>query len=124
MSIEASGTSPLSNARHIAVDLMRALGVLALIFLSFGHLPGAAAGGSDILTVAVNQSFCGDLPDTDRAHAPCHACRVDAALLPPQSGGLLRVPQALRPDAGCVTAPIPVAARPGLPDARAPPRLA
>ena len=65
--------------------MLRALCVLALIFLSFGHAPvTAATAGPDVLTAALDMSYCGDLPDDPRAHAPCHACRIGGgADLPP-----------------------------------------
>lgn len=113
-------------ARHIAIDFVRALGVLALIFLSFGHAPIAAmAHGHDVLTAAVDLSFCGDLPDgNDTSHAPCHACRIGAAAdLPPPCGGLLHVPVAATPDF-VESAPVPVEpVVTGLPQPRGPPRL-
>lgn len=58
-------------------ELLRAIVVLALIFLSFAHAPVvAAAPGPDTLTATLDMSYCGDLPDDPRAHAPCHACRI------------------------------------------------
>jgi hypothetical protein len=114
-------------ARHIAIDLVRALGVLALIFLSFGHAPvPAATYGHEVLTAVVDLSFCGDAPaGNDGSHAPCHACRIGAgADLPPPCGGLLHVAVATTPDfAETELAPVPRVAT-GLPEARGPPRLA
>lgn len=67
------------------LDLVRAMGVLALLFLNFAHLPPAAAAGlQPTLTASLDTSFCGDLPADPAAHAPCHACRIGAgADLPP-----------------------------------------
>lgn len=121
------GSLPVHYARHIAVDLVRALSVLALIFLSFGHAPvTTSAHGHDVLAAAVDLSFCGDLPaGNDTSHSPCHACRIGAgADLPPPCGGLLHVPVASTPDFVQATL---VPAKPvvtGLPQPRGPPRLA
>jgi hypothetical protein len=73
------------DARNIGEELLRALVVLALIFLSFAHTPGVAAeAGPATLTAALDMSYCGDMPDDPRAHAPCHACRIGGgADLPP-----------------------------------------
>ncbi len=76
---------PVLTVRQTGLEVLRALCVLALIFLSFGHAPvTAAASGSGVLTAALDMSYCGDLPDDPRAHAPCHACRIGgSADLPP-----------------------------------------
>ncbi len=73
------------TVRQTGVEVLRALCVLALIFLSFAHAPVTAAAGSPyVLTAALDMSYCGDLPDDPRAHAPCHACRIGGgADLPP-----------------------------------------
>jgi hypothetical protein len=72
------------TVRQTGVEVLRALCVLALIFLSFGHTPVTAASSSpDVLTAALDMSYCGDLPDDPRAHAPCHACRIGGVDLPP-----------------------------------------
>jgi hypothetical protein len=78
-------TSRVTIARHIAADLIRALAVLALVFLSFGHQPaGATHLDHDVLSAAVTASYCGDATDDGTPHAPCHACRIDGgADLPP-----------------------------------------
>jgi hypothetical protein len=61
-------------------ETLLALAVIALIFLNFGHVSVTASGEFQI----VPDSWCGDplLPDSP-THAPCHACRVDGATLPP-----------------------------------------
>lgn len=71
--------------RQMWIETLRAGLVLALVFLSFAHAPVSAAAPHDILTAAIDQSYCGDVPDSDgKAHAPCHACRLGAAAdLPP-----------------------------------------
>lgn len=76
----------MQHARNMAIEGLRALAVLALAFLSFAHTPVAlASSGPDTLAAALDMSYCGDLPDTPRAHAPCHACRIggSADLVPP-----------------------------------------
>jgi hypothetical protein len=64
----------------MAIEVVRAALVLALVFLSFAHTPvDASAGPHDVLTAAIDASWCGDAPDNDsKAHAPCHACRIGA----------------------------------------------
>jgi len=76
---------PVLNARNMGRELLHALVVLALIFLSFAHAPLAAeTTGQDTLTAALDMSYCGDTPDDPKAHAPCHACRIGGgADLPP-----------------------------------------
>ena len=80
-------------ARQIGIELMRALCVLALVFLSFAHTSLAAPlTGPDTLTAAVDASYCGDQPDNTKAHAPCHACRIGGgADLPSPCGPMLPV---------------------------------
>lgn len=74
----------MATYRHIANEIVRALAVLALVFLTFAHLPGSTvAATQDTVTAAVVSSFCGDAPGDSRAHAPCHACRVGGIGLPP-----------------------------------------
>ena len=67
-------------------ELILAMGLLALVFLAFGHQP-ASAGAADPGFRFADGSvpvFCGDAPGEDAgAHGPCHACRVSAADLPP-----------------------------------------
>jgi len=111
--------------RHIAADLVRALAVLALVFLSFSHQPSMRlAHDHESVSAAVTASWCGDAP-ADTTHAPCHACRIGSgADLPPPCGGLVHLPsvgEAAFPEpalAGFVVAP------PEIPDARGPPALA
>lgn len=73
------------NARNMGIEVLRAAIVLALIFLSFAHTPvTAATTGPDVLTAALDLSYCGDLPDEPKSHAPCHACRIGAGADLPQ----------------------------------------
>jgi hypothetical protein len=57
------------------VEIIRALAVLALVFLNFAHAPLALAG--EVSGAAV---FCGDAPadapDGSKAKEPCPACRI------------------------------------------------
>lgn len=71
--------------RDIGAEIVKALAVLALVFLSFAHQPVAVAQVDDGPQWAVaDLSFCGSGPDSDDAgHAPCHACRAGVADLPP-----------------------------------------
>lgn len=71
--------------RDIGGEAIKALAVLALVFLSFAHQPVSLASADDSShwTVA-DTSYCGSGADGDGAgHAPCHACRVGAIDLPP-----------------------------------------
>ncbi len=88
-------------ARLISIDILRALSVLALIFLSFAHAPAPDfAARQDVLTASVDFSFCGDDPaGTDDAHAPCHACRVLGSALPPPPCAAIAAPVATAPAA-------------------------
>jgi hypothetical protein len=90
----------VSLIRHMAVDVVRALAVLAVVFLSFAHAPVVASGGAhDVLTAAVDLSFCGDAPSgDDGTHAPCHACRIGGgADIPPPSCASVSAPLAFAP---------------------------
>jgi hypothetical protein len=115
---------PVRNARTIGIELLRACVVLALVFLSFAHAPiSASAGAGDVLTAAIDMTWCGDAPATDgTAHAPCHACRLGAgADLPPACA----VPLPLRAVAEVRYGALPVLSLPALPTglfyARGPP---
>jgi hypothetical protein len=104
-----------------ARETLLALAVLALTFLNFGHVSVTASGDFQI----VPDSWCGDplLPDAPK-HAPCHACRVDGAALPPAPACVEPVafdvvPVAYVPPS--VSLELPVHARPAQP--RGPPAL-
>lgn len=74
----------MTLTRQIADEVLKALAVLALVFLSFAHQPTAANAGDLLLASQAGQglSFCGDAPDDEAGHAPCHACRSDLGTLP------------------------------------------
>ena len=93
-------------ARQIGIELMRALCVLALLFLSLAHAPlTVPATGPGTLTAVVEASYCGDQPDDGKAHAPCHACRIGGgADLPPPCG--LMLPTALTADVAYGAMPV------------------
>lgn len=116
----------MAGKSHIAADLVRALAVLALVFLSYAHQPvGTVAPEQDVLTVAVTASFCGDLPDDGKAHAPCHACRIGGgADLPPPCEGLIHLPTLAEPAFAELGATAFVVAPPDIPEPRGPPALA
>jgi hypothetical protein len=88
----------------ITRDLLLALLVLALAALNFGHQSAVfAAGGRIVITQA---SVCGDpLAPAAGEHFVCHACRPDAAALPP-------APASVEPV--CFVAQPPVYAAPAL----------
>jgi hypothetical protein len=69
------------TARSMTAELVRALAVLALVFLSFVHQPAAATGNDGFTATSVHE-FCGSPHDEPAGHAPCHACRADPAVLP------------------------------------------
>jgi hypothetical protein len=73
------------SARQSGLELLRALCVLALLFLNFAHTPVSAGPLSGpLVTTTADASFCGDPLDGPGDHAPCHACRIGgAADLPP-----------------------------------------
>jgi hypothetical protein len=112
--------------RHIAADLVRALAVLALVFLSFSHQSIAVEPHDHgVLSAAVGTSFCGDAPEGDLGHAPCHACRIgNGAVLPPTSEGLLHLRALAEPVEAEAAAAAFVPSPPELPEARGPPTFA
>ena len=120
----------MAISRHIAAELVRdiakALAVLALVFLSYGHQPVAAANlHHHTLTAAVTADFCGGIPADGQIHGPCHACRIGGgANLPPPCGGLLHLPTPTEPAFPPLTVAAFVVAPPDIPDARGPPALA
>jgi hypothetical protein len=81
----------LAQYRQIASEITRALMVLALVF--FGLSQGATAsagqvGASPAVAASIAQTaasdYCGGgWGDNQMAHAPCHACRSSAPMLPP-----------------------------------------
>ncbi len=104
-----------------AREIVLALAVLALTFLNYGHVSVSASGDLQITP----DSWCGSpLAPADIAHAPCHACRVDGAALPPPPTCI--EPVAFVAVAVAYAAPLPVApsarhTHPALP--RGPPTL-
>jgi len=61
-------------------ETLLALAVVALTFLNFGHTSVSASGDFTVTP----DSWCGSpMAPEGVAHAPCHACRVDGAALPP-----------------------------------------
>jgi hypothetical protein len=83
-----SGYFSAMTPRLVIAEMLRALAVLALLFLNFAHAPlNAAPTGAGYVAYAAD-GVCGDLPgDGPTAHAPCHACRIGGgADLPPPCG--------------------------------------
>jgi hypothetical protein len=120
----------LISVRQGIAEVAKALVVLSLLFLSFGHKPvephyfGGAALGIYTLADGAVPSFCGQVPDGDQGdHSPCHACRIGGgiALAPmhcasePAFGQIEPVAYTVRSDA-----PPPIADTPRS-GARAPP---
>jgi hypothetical protein len=75
----------MSGTVRTLAEMLRALLVLALVFLNFAHQPAfAAPSAGDVMTVVASQSFCGTPIADDDGPAPCHACRIGGgADLPP-----------------------------------------
>lgn len=73
--------------QQVTRDVVTALGVLALVFLSFGHQPIAWARDSAVFVYANGDlaSFCGGAPEGGRASGKgCDACRLASGIgLPP-----------------------------------------
>ncbi len=86
-----AGGRRVSNAGQNLREVVRAICVLALLFLNFGHAQtGTVAYSADLtpyLTTALaSADICQDAAPTapEEHHAPCHACRIGAgADLPP-----------------------------------------
>jgi hypothetical protein len=77
------------------LETVRALSVLALIFLAFGHAPQVAAEQGSAVTAFGALSVCGNLSGDPLAHAPCHACRIGAGAalpLPPEPCARVALP--------------------------------
>lgn len=73
----------MTIARDIAGETIKALAVLALVFLSFAHMPPAQAGapfdgGTSCIAGSADEPGAPEV-----AHEPCHACRAELAALPP-----------------------------------------
>jgi hypothetical protein len=91
------------------LEIVRALCVLALIFLSFGHAPQVAADQASAVTAFGALSMCGDLPGDALGHAPCHACRIGAgADLPPPPETCARVALPVHSDFVALRLDVPV----------------
>ena len=96
----------------IARPGLLALLALALTFLNFGHTSAVFAAGGRVVVTA--SSICGDpVTPSGGDHFTCHACRQDAAALPPP-------PSRVEPTVFCIT---PVAYAALVPAALAAPLL-
>ena len=71
---------------QVVREVLAALGVLALVLLSYGHQSNAVAAGGYLLPDGSMASFCSGGPapvEGSASHAPCEACRIaDGATLP------------------------------------------
>jgi hypothetical protein len=67
------------------VEVVRALAVLAVVFLNFAHAPLVSDSlPGDVFAPYDVASFCGLPVDDNADHAPCHACRIGSgADVPP-----------------------------------------
>ena len=70
----------MTSARTIIGEVVRAVAVLALVFLSFAPMPAIAA--HDGYGAAGIADYCGTPPVDRGSHAPCHACRANPVVLP------------------------------------------
>lgn|GEM_PF-4927028 len=80
----------MSFAKHILNDVVRALVVLAMVFLCFAAAPSSASDDLTVVqqagTIATQfQSLCGGHDQSQQlaCHAPNACCRPDQAILPP-----------------------------------------
>ncbi len=75
-------------------EVVRALAVLAVVFLKFAHAPlTSAAPLGDVFAPYDVASFCGSPVDDPAEHAPCHACRIGSgADLPPSPPAVVCAP--------------------------------
>lgn len=69
-------------------ELAAALAVIAVFALAFVYqpfMPALTGSGENSLLASSQTILCGDITgdDTGMSHGPCHACRQDAAILPP-----------------------------------------
>jgi hypothetical protein len=71
---------PMVATRTLVAEVVRALAVLALVFLSFA--PHAAFAAPGYHGDQAGYDFCGTPPDNPGDHVPCHACRANAVVLP------------------------------------------
>ena len=78
--LHALNRTAMVATRSVMAEVVRALAVLALVFLSFAGSPAVAAHG-DHYTPA-GYDFCGTPPGNPVDHAPCHACRASPVVLP------------------------------------------
>jgi hypothetical protein len=113
--------------RRSLLELVRALCVLGLVFLNFGHgavgapAPAGALPG-DVLTLAVDASFCGQPIEGPQDHAPCHACRIGGgADLPPAPPSVCAPVDVVGVVGAVEIAPLPVLAMFGRASPRGPP---
>lgn len=76
--------SAMAHLRRDIAEIVRALVVLALVFLNFAHAPVAFAAGE---TGAA--AFCGDAPDGGpdgpTVKEPCSACRLAGSIALPEA---------------------------------------
>lgn len=84
-------TQKMSNWRMLLVrELVVALGVLALVFLSFSHqtINVQASDKGFVLADGSMPVFCGSPPEDgsgQKAHRSCDACRIAAGIALPQT---------------------------------------
>lgn len=113
----------MKPSTHIA-EVIRALAVLALVFLNFGHAPLSAAPVDAGWSVAF-QSICGDAPDGDTTgQSGCHACRIGSGADLPPVPPCIAAPAAIAPvQYTWITPQPPAIVGYGLATARGPPVL-
>lgn len=109
------------QARQIVLEVVRALCVLGLVFLNFGHV---AAFAGDHRASAAASSYCVDPGDGVPDHAPCHACRIgQGADLPPPPAHPCRDPATTAVVFDAAAPVLPASPTWGFPLSRGPPRL-
>jgi hypothetical protein len=90
----------LATGKEILKDIVRAVAVLSLFLFALTQaFPTAAVAQTASSATSLNyvasvlsvSSLCGGGDDHgDQSHSACHACRVDAAALPPPPSTALR----------------------------------
>ena len=82
---DALNRVPMVTTRSLMAEVVRALAVLALVFLSFAGSHALAASGYH--DNHGGYDFCGTPPDNPADHVPCHACRANPVVLPTAPAG-------------------------------------
>lgn len=82
---EVSGLRGLKAAMREMAAALAVIAVFALAFVYQPYMPALTHHDASSLLASSQSVLCGSGPAGDAAisHGPCHACRQDAAVLPP-----------------------------------------